>query len=160
MARPTALTPEVHERIVGLLRQGHTQADAAIAVDIRPETITRWIERGSKDETDEPYATFAADVRKARVSLKVLATNTVVKAMQSEDENTRLRAGTFVLERRFPEQWSEKVRHTVATALDEALEALEQEFHGEPETLARIARCLAEGASGEPVGESARASVH
>lgn len=159
MARPTALTPEVHEQVIGLLRQGHTQADAAIAVDVRPETISEWIRRGN-EKGDEPYATFAADVRKARVSLKVLATNTVVKAMRSEDENTRLRAGTFVLERRFPEQWSEKVRHTVSNALDEALEALEQEFHGEPEILQRIARCLAEGASGEPVGEPAGSRVH
>lgn len=144
MARPSKLTPDLHSYLIGLLRQGHTYEDVATAAGLHRNTIGEWIRRG-RESGEEPYATFAAEADRARVALKMLATNKAVSLIQSEDEGTAERMTRFVLERRFPEQWSEKVRHTVATALDEALEALEQEFHGEPEILARIARCLAGG---------------
>ena len=80
--------------------------------------------------------------------------------MRLADDGDR-QAAQFILERRFPEEWSEKVKHTVTTALDDALEALEQEFREEPEVLVRIARALgAEGADSGAGSQSEREALH
>ena len=75
--RPTKLTAEVHQAIVGLLRRGATLKDAALSQGVAHSTVLEWMARGEctdPDRAPEPrYAAFAEDVRQGAASARVVA---------------------------------------------------------------------------------------
>lgn len=68
--RPTKLTPEVHQSVYQMLRDGCTFEAACRAVDIDPELARQWVQRGEGRHPTlpalEPYVGFAGAVKKAR----------------------------------------------------------------------------------------------
>ena len=58
-------TEEVAERLVGLVSDGLSTADACQQAGVAVETCRHWLKRGRR-EVDTPYAHFAAEVDRAR----------------------------------------------------------------------------------------------
>ena len=128
MAYPSKLTPETHQKIVGLLRAGNYLETAAAASGITTKSLRRWLRRGADGE--EPFATFAADVEQAIAEGEALD---VVKMSQlargSKEHAPDMRALAWRLERRHRERWGAKL--TIITeareqAVGEILERLRQ----------------------------------
>lgn len=99
MARPSKLSPEVHERIVRGIRAGNYAEPAARAAGVSSSTYYRWLERG-KDEKDGIYRDLYQAVRRAEAEAEVHAVAVIRKAMPDD-----WRAALAYLERRHPERW-------------------------------------------------------
>lgn len=107
MARPTMLTPELHDAIIRLVETGVHPSVAAGAHRVASSTFYEWMARGegrSDTRPSEPeYTEFAEAVRaaehKAESALVLLA---MQKAKTSQD-------ALAVLSRRFGDRWRERV---------------------------------------------------
>jgi hypothetical protein len=88
MGRPTKLTPEIQERIVGLIRDGNAGETAAEAVGVRAATFYEWLARGegthSRDDPDGIYADFADAVTLARADAEVVAVKCLRRGMDTD----------------------------------------------------------------------------
>lgn len=62
--RPTSLTPELHAKIVKMIRQCAYPATAAQAAGVTARTYWNWLQWG--EEGREPYAEFFHDIKEAR----------------------------------------------------------------------------------------------
>ena len=116
--RPSQLTPEVHRRIVSLVRAGNYIDIAALAAGIPRDTFKRWIicgnrerKRLEKNPDAEPnehhaiYVALAADVSRAIAECEAEDVTRLALASQNGDLNvTRWR-----LERRAPKRWGRNV---------------------------------------------------
>ena len=109
MARPTALTPLVQERILKLLRLGNYIYVACKAAGIHKDTFYEWMKRGrSSKAEDERFATFAIEVDAALGEAEARDVQTILMASQQTWQ-----AAAWRLERRFPERWSRSDRMRV-----------------------------------------------
>ena len=96
MARPTKLTPEVHEIIINSVKAGMTYRLACVRVDIDESTLYRWLTAG-ETQVRGRYCEFRKDFQRAIAdSAEVLLNQIRVKAYDD------WRAAAFILERRFP----------------------------------------------------------
>ncbi len=77
--RPSRLSPEVHDRMVGYIRVGVLFKDAAAACGIAEATAHEWVARGEGTDPDRPpareYVAFARDIREAAAGPMVVASN-------------------------------------------------------------------------------------
>jgi hypothetical protein len=103
--RRTKLTPEVHKQIVAALRLGATQKIACTAAGIGERTFYEWLERGGIGE--EPWAQFSHDVESA-LGLAAIGWLETIEASALAGNWT---AAAWKLERRFPEEFGQRVRH-------------------------------------------------
>ena len=96
MARPTNLTKGIHNSIVKSTRNGNYLTASALAVGIRPQVVTRWLQIGRGEHptrpAKEPFITFSNDFDKARAEAEIRIVESLGK---SED----WRARAWVLER-------------------------------------------------------------
>ena len=99
--RPSKLTPDVQEKIVQALRLGNHRKHAAAFAGIDETTLRRWMTRGS-NPTDEPYASFRAEVEETEAKAKVAAMGCVYKAVIGGD----WKAAAWYLERKAPEHYA------------------------------------------------------
>ena len=106
MARPTALTPEIHQRLVAYKRGGAFDAAAARAVGIHPSTLGRWKRRGEREAG--VYRDLLEDLERAGGEARVVAEHRVF------EENPlawlRVVARTLAGE----PGWTESVRHELS----------------------------------------------
>jgi hypothetical protein len=115
--RPSLLTPEVADRLAGLLAGGATVPDAAAAVGVSVRTVQRWRARAwSQRERDQPFVALERRVHAARVAAAARAPVPV------ED----WRAAAQRLEEMYPSRWApvgslDDVLGTV-TSLDDVLD--------------------------------------
>jgi len=102
MARPTKLTPEVEEKIIGYIRGGNYIEAAAAAAGINKVTLYRWLKRGApgneKQDRKGIYREFSNAVEKACAEAQIIATYTI-----RNDGSWQSKA--WWLERRFPKLW-------------------------------------------------------
>ncbi len=127
MARPTKLTPEVRERIVGSIRAGAYAEQAARAAGIAPSTYYDWLRRG---EAGEPtFSEFSEALRAGEAEAEIAAVATIREAAQAGD----WRAAAHYLERRHPERWGRGTRPGVEHA--EVRQATPEDFDAEVEGL-------------------------
>ena len=103
MARPSKLTPEVHQRIVQLVRGGVFETGAARACGIDPSTLRRWKVRGRREPG--PYRDFLEDLERVKAEARAVAEARVF----NENPVTWLKAAA----RDRPDEpgWTESVRH-------------------------------------------------
>lgn len=142
MARPTKLTPDVHAKIVGLLRAGNYVETAAAAAGVDARNVRRWLARGARGE--EPFAQFARDVDAAQGEAEARDVIMLGKAAESGE----WRAAAFRLERRHPERWGQRIEMRVKEqAVEQVLDVLRTRL--DPETYERVLAALAES-EGEP----------
>lgn len=103
MARPSKLTPEVHQKIVELVRAANTVEVAAETAGISQPTFYGWMARGKQGgRGNAAYARFREDVEQARIEAESLLVLRVQKAAAKGSWN----AAAWLLERRWPERWS------------------------------------------------------
>lgn len=128
MARPTDLTPTVHEKIVETVRQGNFRETAAAAAGITSRTLRSWMVRGAKGE--QPFAQFCDDVEAAEAESEVKDINAITMADDWKAIAWR--------RERMSSRWQLRLRVELTRELDALLDALEAEFANEPEVYDRI----------------------
>lgn len=100
------LTPEVHEKIVRLIRAGNYRETACAAAGIWARTMRTWLRLGS--EGLEPYAQFAADIAQAEAEAEARDVALIAKA-GTED----WKAAAWRLERKVHDRWARRDRPEV-----------------------------------------------
>ncbi len=119
MARPTKLTPEVHNEIVNAIAIGATYKNAVGAAGIDYQTFLNWLEIGrkvqdgelSKTKKRKIYFEFFVSVEKAKHKAFLGYTKTIAKAANSGD----WRAAESFLKRRDPENWGDKSKTDITS---------------------------------------------
>lgn len=107
MGRPTDCTPEVTASVCRHIRRGVTYEDAARCSGISGTSFREWMARGR--DGDEPYATFAAAVEKAKAAGKSARLARIEKA----GKTGAWQADAWWLERVYPAEFGRRVvEHT------------------------------------------------
>lgn len=107
MARPTALTKEVHDLIVDAIKLGNYQEHAANAAGITAATFYNWIDRGKRererltnpDEKPNPKETVFLEFFEAVEKAKALAIAQNVAVIQRAAATGTWQAAAWWLER-------------------------------------------------------------
>jgi transposase len=128
VARPTALTPEVSRVICVAIRSGHYREVAAKRAGIHRDTLHTWERRGETGE--EPYAEFSDAIKKAEAYAEAKLLRMIRKRFEG------WQACAWVLERRFPQRWSGRVRSHVNDELDALTAKLKRSL--DAETFAKV----------------------
>ena len=113
--RPPKFNPEIQKEICGYIEKGLPYKTCARLAGIHPDTFRLWRRRAEAAKSG-PYSVFHADLTRARENLKVQVHESIFSAMREGD----WRAGLALLERRHPEQYSQKriLEHSGALAVN------------------------------------------
>lgn len=103
--RPTKLTPEIHKRIVLLVRRGNFRETAAAAAGVDSKTFRNWLRMGARGR--DPYKKFSEDVDQAEADAEA---KDIAKLKASKD----WKATAWRLERRHQDRWGGKQRHEIS----------------------------------------------
>ncbi len=126
MGRATKLTPERHNAICDMVRDGVCLGEAAEAVGVDRGTVYRW-----RQSTRSPYREFAVELEQALGEAEARLVKHISQAAE-----TTWQAAAWMLERRWPERWGRRDRvalelaHLSDEELDAQIAALEH-GHGE-----------------------------
>lgn len=102
MARKTKLSPEMIELTKENIKLGMSYSSAAAAIGITYETWNNWVKLGREGKS--PYASFYAAVQESEADLMRDCLTQLRKAASMGN----LESIKFLLERRFPQDWSKK----------------------------------------------------
>ena len=106
MARPTKLTPEVHEAIVDGINAGLTFRLSCARAGVTSATFYNWLEKGKVAQSGALMEFFNAVERaKADSALRLISQIT----LQAPAD---WRAAAFILERRFPDDYGRRAELT------------------------------------------------
>ena len=106
MARPTKLTPEVHEAIVDGINAGLTFRLSCARAGVTPATFYNWLKKGEVAQSGALMEFFNAVERaKADSALRLISQIT----LQAPAD---WRAAAFILERRFPDDYGRRAELT------------------------------------------------
>ncbi len=111
MARPTKLTPTVHEIIVLALASGCYRETAAQHAGIGVSTFYRWMEQGEADveqNKNTPHRELWEAINKAEADAEVQAVALIRKAAM---QPRSWQAAAWLLERKKPDQWGRRIEH-------------------------------------------------
>jgi hypothetical protein len=103
VGRKAALTDEVADRIVQLLRAGNYVETAVAAAGVGRATFYEWLGRGDPDGTvgaDEPFRAFRERVDHARAEGEARNVALIANAAA-----TSWHAAAWMLERQYPDRW-------------------------------------------------------
>jgi transposase-like protein len=104
MARPTKLTPEIQEKICRLIAStGCTVEGAAAAVDLDARTIYDWRSRGLVEQSGR-FHQFSQALMRARAKSEATLVASIATAAKGD-----WRAAAWLLERRFPDQYGNRL---------------------------------------------------
>lgn len=141
MARPTDLTPDVHAKIVEVVRQGNFRETAAAAAGIDARTMRRWLYRGAQGE--QPYRDFSEALDQAEAESEVADIGAIAAAAVDDWKSIAWRR------ERMSNRWQLRLRVELTKELDTLLDALEGEFANEPGIYERILAVAAGTAGGD-----------
>ena len=122
MGRPTKLTEDTQQTIIGAIQLGMYQEQAALLAGISTSTFYIWMQQGRQPD-NPPYTEFMDAVEKARAEAEARK----LRAIHIAADTGTWQAAAWWLERSFPKRWGRKIEHTVITR-DELLEALDAEI--------------------------------
>lgn len=112
MGRPTILTPEIQAKVVEALEIGSPRRAAAAFAGISVSSFMLWMEKGRSDTDDSPsheeYSEFYAAVNAAEAKAEHKAIKTIQDVMGGEDPKASLKAATWWLGVRRPDDWTAK----------------------------------------------------
>ncbi len=103
MARPTKLTPEVHDKIVTAIRAGNYIETASAYAGISKPSLYAWLKRGAA-EASGPYHDFSAAVEKALAEAEMRDVDVITQAAAANWQ-----AAAWRLERKFPDRWGRRM---------------------------------------------------
>lgn len=138
--RILTLTPEVHEKIVGLVKAGNYMEVAAAAAGVPRSTFYDWLRLGAKDmadgNVDTPLAELSDALQRAEAEAEA---RDVARIAQAGGKNWQALA--WRLERKNPKRWGRKdhltlggddeagpIKVTTQVALGEDTQALAEEL--------------------------------
>lgn len=117
IGRPTLLTDEVRRKVLAALRVGCTRTAAAGFAGVSPRTLRSWLAKastsvnenavdGSGDEASEetdgnPYVDFREEVEAAEALCEARLSGAMFQAALTDPK-----VAQWLLERRFPAEWS------------------------------------------------------
>lgn len=112
----TALTPEVHQRLLVELRVGDWPQLAAYRARVSAKSVKRWLDKGLEDCAVEPYSSFAADVVQLEAELagklmQVIMDDALGKTQWSPDcgrPRPNVATAQWLLQNRFRFFWGTK----------------------------------------------------
>jgi hypothetical protein len=96
LARPSKRTPDRERRLLDAVRAGNTLRASAAYAGVNEVTVERWSHR---------FADFAESLSRAIAESEIHLVALVRTASTSD-----WRAASWLLERRFPETWSQRAR--------------------------------------------------
>lgn len=99
MGRHSKLTPEVQEKIVGVLRSGNYAQVAAQCAGIGETTFYRWLQQGEEEESGI-YRDFREAVKNAEAEAEADSVAIIETAGRKEWQ-----ARAWLLERKHPYRW-------------------------------------------------------
>lgn len=113
IGRPTSLTPETQAKFLEAIDKGLPRTTAAAYAGVHRTTYFRWMREA--EQGAEPFATFATAVEKAEADHQ----ERLIGIIAGHAADTP-QAAQWLLERRYPVEWSQRVQaHT-----DKQLEAI------------------------------------
>ena len=132
-ARPSRLTPDVHERIVATMRAGNFRETAAAAAGIQSKTLRDWLRRGAHGE--HPFDEFLAAISVAEAEAEVRVVEIIGNAAKAD-----WRAAAWCLGRKNPSRWAYQVKlavigHVKAFLANQTLVASFLSYPGFPGTV-------------------------
>lgn len=104
--------PNVKKTFLTAIRLGSTLTDACTAAGIHDSTYRHW--RTQAADGKEPYATFFAEVQKARSELKLQLLSTIrLRGAENKDDKTAIETAKWMLSKLWPEEFGtrEHVTH-------------------------------------------------
>ena len=105
MGRHTKLTETVKQTIIDNIEHGLNYESACLGANVSYSTFREWMRRGTDSDgnrqSNELYAAFAEDVNRAVVQSEI----NLIKSI-NEAAKTDWKAAAWILERRFPQHWS------------------------------------------------------
>ncbi len=107
MGRPTDCTPEVIARVAEGVRLGMPFAHAARRAGIGESTFYQWKQRG--DAGEQPFAEFLEAVESAKAECEAKQLQRIQRAARKGN----WQASAWLLERRYPDEYGRRDRHTV-----------------------------------------------
>jgi transposase-like protein len=103
-------TPAIMQAVIAGVEEGLSYAQAAVEAEVHPATVYSWRKKGQESE-QEPYHTFVRECLRAEAKLALRCLKTVHEARQDPEMTpTQLKAATWMLERRFPDLWGQKMQ--------------------------------------------------
>jgi hypothetical protein len=121
--RKLALTDEKRKTLLEALRAGLWRRDAAIFAGVGESTLQAYLAAGSKGReanTENEFTELLDAVEAAQIGVKVLASGTIIKAIQEGNAEMALK----FLERQFPGEWGKRDAKLVEHAGSVGVEAL------------------------------------
>lgn len=109
-SRVYAITTEKQDALVAKIRGGAFNSDACRIAGVSYNTFNDWLERGERDDAQEPYKSFAEAVRTAE-SEAVEAAREALWGHFHKD----WKAAAHYLSKKRPNEWGEKANMQVAT---------------------------------------------
>ena len=116
MTRPTKLTPELQERICGIISKGNSITTACQSVGISETTFYQWKEKG-ENAPDSVYGEFLCALNKAESDAKQELLQYVKDAAPRNWQ-----AAMTVLERRWPNEFGRRDRIEAHVKIGPAIE--------------------------------------
>lgn len=153
MARPTKLTPAVHQAVVEALRKGLPLDTVADKIGIEQATMRDWIARGkgtSRRPPSEEFVAFAEDVARARAEFEENVLDNIRTAVTpGEFGVTDVKAQMWLAERLRPDKYGQsvQVRMKVDAELNGILEKLRTGL--DQATFERVVDILADDGASE-----------
>lgn len=120
MGRPSRLTPEIAKEIVDAISIGVPRDMAAKSVGVQPSTLYQWLSKGR--EGNEDYREFSEAVEKAD---SLVVKRALVRITQAATKEQHWTAAAWLLERKHPAEFGQRVRVVVEEQLNEFLNTLE-----------------------------------
>lgn len=111
----TALTPDVHARIVAFVRAGSYDYIAAAAAGVSKGTFSKWLKRGAEQirlNRRGIYRSLLEDIEKAAAEAEIRDIARIDKAAAAGI----WQAAAWRLERKHPDRWGRREHTTVAAA--------------------------------------------
>lgn len=143
--QPQKVQVPITEALCDVMRIGNYLETACAQVGIDKKIVYEWLKRGAREKRGK-YTEFRFGVEKAQHDSEALLVGRIVGAGKEHWQ-----ANAWMLERKFPAKYGQRIRLTVDKELTDAVDRLEVEFRSEPAILERALRALA-GDSNIPIG--------
>jgi hypothetical protein len=101
MARPSKITRELVDKIIGIVRAGNYLETAAAAAGINKPTLRAWLKAGARSKTNDLFAQLAQGVEAATNEAEARHVAMIAKASQAG----AWQASAWYLERKFADRW-------------------------------------------------------
>ncbi len=123
--RPTKLTKQREEGIASMIEEGHSQASAARAHGINPDTLTNWINKGKRQDQGI-FSDFFGRIARARAYSEQQYVKQLRHMADDAGDADTLR---WMLQQRFPESWGDTDTDVGSTEIEITVDDEIDELH-------------------------------